>query len=483
MSNRDINQRCARRALSLSARGMVRFLSLALCCTMAPLTVTAASAAAPTDAVRLRHQLELFIDLPEGDSVTAVRRVAVDTLEVTRHGAGESHASTSRHFIPAAYLDKIVSSAPLSLETTTPFLPRPSPAPTKALIREDYMGGQLGVSAYLYGVALPAVLDLENRSAILLPAFLITGSLAAHAIYSLNNPLTQAEVLGMNYVSTGSIVGSYALMYALSGPGGNTFDAASVLALATYPLSLSPGRRLGERYNDNPLVLSKRMTAAGVFATTGAVLPWVYLESPSGEQYTRLAAGQFMALGIAGHLLGDFYRPGEGLPDGVNTGIFTHMGFGALLGSALVVTMEPDDSRVVTGVIMGSTLAGFAEGLWFFHDRYDDAEKANYAGFGTLGGMLLAGSVAWASEANGRTTLWLLSLGGLGGYTIVYRALSSREVGTGPNKSRSSRTSHAAEGFVKDVSFALAPVAESVRPGPGEPYATRYRVPGLTVRF
>lgn len=33
----------------------------------------------------------------------------------------------------------------------------------------------------------------------------MTGSLAAHAIYSLNNPLTQAEVLGMNYVSAGTV--------------------------------------------------------------------------------------------------------------------------------------------------------------------------------------------------------------------------------------------------------------------------------------
>lgn len=47
----------------------------------------------------------------------------------------------------------------------------PSAAPTKARIREDYMGGQLGVSAYVYGVALPVVFDLNDRAGVLIPPF------------------------------------------------------------------------------------------------------------------------------------------------------------------------------------------------------------------------------------------------------------------------------------------------------------------------
>lgn len=434
--------------------------------------------------------------LAPDDSLLAARRVAPDTLEVERLSASGTFATT-RAYIPAPYLEKIAAAHPsvaTPASSRTPLLhvaETTAVEPNKARIREDYMGGQLGVSAYLYGVALPSVVELESRASVLLPAFLITGSLAAHAIYSLNVPVTQAEVLGMNYVSAGSVMASYAGVYALRGSGSGTFDAGSVIALATYPVSLVPGYRLGARYNDAPGILYKRVASAGIFGGTGLILPWVYYESPARDTYLRLSAAQFLAFGVAGHWIGDLYRPGEALSDGVTTGIFTHMGFGTLVGSALAVSLEPDDSRVVTGVILGSSLAGLAEGLWFFHDRNDDAEKANYAGFGTLGGMLLTGSVAWAASASAEGTMWLLAGGALGGYTIVYRGLSQREQREERSPRRASRSSggSSSSGFVKDVSLSLAPVAESGRVSPDDPraarggYTTRYRVPGITFRF
>ena len=454
----------------------------------------------PVEMQRLRHQIELFVSLNPGDSILAIRRVAADTLEVARRTTSTGAVSALRAHVPEGYLDRLAAANPFitAASSRAPDHPPdiPSAAPTRARIREDYMGGQLGVSAYVYGVALPVVFDLNDRAGVLIPAFLMTGSLAAHAIYSLNNPLTQTEVLGMNYVSAGTVLSSYALSYGVMGVGDGAFDVGSVMAFVTYPVSLFPGRALGARYNENPGVLSKRMSSAGIFATTGLVLPWVYFENPAPDVYARLAAWQFLAFGALGHGLGDLYRPGETLTDGVNTGIYTHMGFGALAGTAIAVTLKPDGSRAVTSLVMASTLTGFAEGLWFFHDRYDGAEKANYAGFGTLGGMLLAGSIAWAAETPARGTLWLLTGGALGGYVIVYNGMSDREASaagaeTGRRRAASPSSRGAASGqrFVKDVSVFLAPLAETVRTLPGVPAhrragtVTRYRVPGVTVRF
>jgi hypothetical protein len=458
---------------------------------LAALTMGGAAASAALSE-RTRHQIELFADLAPGDSIIGVRKAARDTLEMETAREGGTSRRTSRHFVPASQLDKILSGAGETARTggEEPRADKESPAAdSRPRIREDYMGGQLVASTYVYGVGLVSALQFEG---ILLPAVVVTGSLAAHAIFSLNYPLDEAQVLGMNYAAGGAIVTSYALPFLALGPTGDAFRIGSAVSLLAYPLSLAPGYRYGSRFRDRPGALSKKVYAAGVSAATGAVLPWVYLGPDHGDLRWRLAAGQILAFGAAGHFAADLYRPGETLTEGVTTGIGTHTVLGTVAGFALASSAE--GSRTKTGMVLAGALAGFGEGLWFFRDRNDPADQANYSGFGMAGGMLLASAAALTSGADASTTLWLLAGSGAAGYAIVYRAMDSGREG----RRRRSAMRASDHGLIKSVSLALAPVPELTRRAPGERFdpsassggarlsdraETRYKVPGLIVKF
>lgn len=472
---------------------------------MSAILPEAAGAATATaeDAARLRDRIELFADLAPQDSITAVRAAAVDTMELETVDVRTGGRRRARYPVPAPQLQKLLAVAPPSRTlsehggSATP----PPAALEKARLREDYMGGQLTASTFVYGVSLTTAFQLEGGAVIVIPAFAVTGSLIAHSVFSYNNPLSEAQVVGMNYAAATSILGSYAIPFMVAGSNGDAFRVGSILALAAYPASLYPGYHIGGRYTQNPWDLQKKMYFAGTFATAGAVLPWVYLKDPDPDVYLRLAPLQFMAFGIAGHYAADRYRSGERLTDGVVTGIFTHTGLGTLAGFTLVSLAEPADPRAGIGVVLASAAAGFGEGLWFFNDRNDDADLANYSGLGLAAGLMLPGTVAYASNASAANTLLAMTVGGFAGYMVVYNMLSM--IHEDRNGRGASRSGHGADrvaeagfaGLVKSASFSLAPVPEFSRRAPEEAVGARresrpashtdvrYRIPGLTLRF
>jgi hypothetical protein len=431
---------------------------------------------------RTRHQVELFADLAPGDSIAALRRAAPDTLELDIISAVKGPVRKTRYFVPQPTLDKLIAGAG---KQETVAVRESHTAPGKARIREDYMGGQLAASTYVYTVALVNGLGLQDERAILFPAFAVTASLAAHAIFSLNHPLDEARVLGMNYAAGGAIVSSYAAPFLAMGSSAETFRLGSLVSLAAYPLSLAPGYRYGGRFQDRPGDLSKKIYAAGVFAGTGAVLPWVYLGPEDDDLRWRMAAGQIFAFGAVGHFAADLYRPGVPLTEGVTTGIGTHTALGTLAGFALASSAS--GSRTKTGFVLGFALAGFGEGLLFFADRHDDADQANYSGLGMASGILLASAFALVSDASATTTLWAMTASGITGYALTYTIMDSRRAG----RTRRANAETRENDFIRGVSLALAPVPELIRKVPGErigqPGAgrveTRYSVPGLIVRF
>jgi hypothetical protein len=362
-------------------------------------------------------------------------------------------------------------------------------------IREEYMGGQLTASTFVYGLSLMSAFQLEGGAALVVPAFAVTGSLIAHSVYVRNAPLTEGQVLGMNYAAATSIFSSYAIPYIAMGSDANAFRIGSALALVAYPVSLMPGNAYGRRYNQHPWDLNKKMMFAGAFATAGAVLPWVYLKDPDPDVYMRLAPLQFLAFGAAGHFAADLYRPGERLTDGVTTGIFTHTALGTLAGFTLVPVLEPESPQAAVGMVLASAVGGFAEGLWFFNDRYDDAERANFASLGLAAGLLLPGSIAFASEASAAKTMVAMTIGGTLGYAVVYNILTGGNERPVEQSGRQDGGNTGRTGFLKSTSLSLVPVPEITRRAPEEVadarsvnrsatgYDTRYRVPGLIVRF
>jgi hypothetical protein len=432
----------------------------------------AAAPPAATLSEKVRHQVELFAELAPGDSIAALRRASADTLELDVFKAGRGPARTTRHFVPPATLEKILAAwdAPGRDE------PRRH-EPERPRIREDYMSGQLTASTYVYGVALVNALNLQGATVVLIPAFAVTGSLIGHAAFSLNNPLDEAQVLGMNYAAGSAIVTSYALPFLALGTTGGAFRLGSTVSLAAYPLSLAPGYRYGSRFSDRPGDLSKKISAAGVFAAAGAVSPWVYLGPDNGDLRGRLAAGQILAFGTIGHFAADHYRPGETLTEGVTTGIGIHTALATVAGFALASSQE--NPQVKTGLVLGSALAGFGEGLLFFRHRNDDADQGNYSGLGMGGGMMLAAAVSLATTANTTQTLWGMTGGGLAGYALTYNAMDNRRAG----RQRRADAGIRDDDFIRGVTLAFAPVPELTRRAPGERVETRYRVPGVVVKF
>jgi hypothetical protein len=445
------------------------------------LSLVIVSTPSARDQGRLHAQVGLFVDLAPDDSIAAVRAAAPDTLEVVIV-SGRGVARTARAPAAPAVLTRLIAaarSADVGSAATASYADAVESPKPRARIREDYMGGQMAATIAVYGVGLVGALQLEGQAMILAPSFAVAAGLAAHSIYSLGNPITESQALGMNYFSSAAILSSYALSYAALGWNNDAFRIGAGASLLAYPLSLWPGHAYGSSFRNEPWELSKKVVGSGAAAALGALLPWVYFEDADADLYVRTGALQLLAFGVAGNFAADLYRPGERISEGTATGIFSHTALGALAGAALHATVDSKDSRVDMGILLGSATAGFAEGLWFFRDRNDDADRGNYASFGMGGGLLLTGAVALAGTMDAAPALWLMTAGGLTGYAIVYRAMDAHAGSAMPARTRTSRGVHS--------SFQPLPVPEALRITDArtgrETIAMRYRVPGLVVRF
>ncbi len=266
-----------------------------------------------------------------------------------------------------------------------------------------YIATQTPLSTYVYGVAIPNAYDgVSTKARIATPMIVAPFAFGVNFWFAKNHTFEDANLKGTSYLSIASLYASHALAFAAIDWDSNPYRYASYLSMATYPLGIWGGYELGNKYLDLPGRIDTEEKFAWSFGLIGFFSPFLYFAHPNGHQETilRLAFGQSVALGTAGHFLADNYRSGENIPDGVNTGIVDHTALGVATGLGLAAIGDASDFRPWVGsALLGGTV-GFMEGLYYYRNSFDSKERGLYNSLGAGAGTLMGGGIAFLSTDN-----------------------------------------------------------------------------------
>ena len=261
--------------------------------------------------------------------------------------------------------------------------------------RMYYIGTQTVLSTYVYGVSIPLALDVDNpRVQFGIPFVTAPFAFAAHLFFAKNRTFEDSHRKGTGYLSISSLYASYALPFALMGweeEDDHPFRVAAFASMAAYPLGIWGGYLLGDRYVDMPGRIDTQSKFALNFGLLGFFTPFLYFDQLENnvDDIVRLGLGQSVALATAGHFLAGYYRAGENIPEGVNTGILNHTALGALLGVEVAALADAESVRPWLGGAIAGGTAGLMEGLYYYRKSYDSKERGLYNSLGALAGAAM----------------------------------------------------------------------------------------------
>lgn len=430
---------------------------------------------------RINDQLELLLDIHEGDSVVSITQTGPEKISVLILDSAGIQSRTLESAAPLQIIEKLkASAASESIPwTIADFQPEPLSAPGKqdvagqagarvgegkegeerssqSSLRKNkfrYVSTQTVFSSYTYGIALPIAFEAPDKAAAL-GLLALPISFGAHYYVAWDKDYHDSHLLATSYFATNSLIFSYALPFMVLGPDYNAFRVGSFAALAAYPLGLHYGYKHGTRFQDEPGRVSLQSSFAfsmGFMGYAGMLLWAEQIES--AEVGVRLALTQVLGAAIAGHYLSNNYRTHEKVPGGIGPGISTFSLLGGLVAGSLLATIEPESPAAYGGLMVAGIGAGFFGGQKYFYHKYDNFERAAYNSIGLgvgavtpLGFMLLAD--AFPDEPS--TWMWTLTAGAYAGY-FVTRAVTGSLV--------ESPRSHASEkGFFKTFAFNPIPM-------------------------
>jgi hypothetical protein len=346
-----------------------------------------------------------------------------------------------------------------------------------------YMTYQTLASTYVYGIALPFAYDnVGTKTRIATPMIVAPLAFGANFYFAKDRPFEDSHLKGTTYLSIASLYASHALPFALMDWDGDTnpYRVTSYISMATYPLGIWAGYKLGDKYVDRPGRIDTQEKFALGLGALGFFTPFIYFEDMGGhaETVVRLGLGQSLALATAGHFIADQYRQGENIPDGVNTGILHHSFLGAAAGLEIAALSDASTVRPWLGsAILGGTL-GFMEGLWYYRQSYDSKERGLYNSLGMAAGTLMGGGIAFLalddndSPYKVKAMLTSLLVGGTWAGYLAINLLTDGMEDRGAAKPAS---------WTDRLAINLIPMPEPMMRDK-EMYL-RYRVQGMTYRF
>ncbi len=294
--------------------------------------------------------------------------------------------------------------------------------------RLKYVTSQSIFSSYVYGLALPISLELEEKAA---AAYLLSLPISFGVLYYLNKDRTiyDSHLYGVNYFSFNSIALTYLTSLAIMGPDVNAFRVGSIALLASYPYSVYMGNKHGDKYLQEPGRIGVQTAFAYTFGIGAFTLTPLWGQAMEDEEEigVRLMTLSMLGAGIGGHFLANKYREGEYMPGGIGAGIGTFTAFGGILGLIIAADAEVDDATAFSTITTGSLGLGFLAGTQFFKNKYDTQERAGYMALGaTAGGFFVLGSAILLDvESEGFGLVYSTMAGAAVGYTITRAVTSS----------------------------------------------------------
>jgi len=478
--------------------------------------------AASGHADALKNQLSVFFDMEPQDSVVALEQKSATVLSITVADPATGRTRVLTEEVGARPMNRLLTeSNDLGLKTihlsppegdadegaggnASPAFRAPTAAaatpmagPAQAAAREGnrdgrslsserknrmwYIGAQTALTTYVYGVAIPLAFDVKSaRVIIATPMIAAPFAFGAHFWFAKNRPFEDAHLKGTNYLSLASLYASHALPFSIMDWDGEPYRTASILTLAAYPLGIWAGYELGDRYVNQPGRIDTQNKFALGLGALGFFSPFLYFEDlkGKGETVVRLGLGQSVAMAVGGHFLAGYYRSGENIPDGVNTGILNHTALGVGLGLEIAALADARSMRPWMGAALLGGTVGFMEGLYYYRDSYDSKERGLYNTLGGLAGTLMGGGVGLLASDDdaspyAKKALWTSLL--VGGTWIGYWATDFLTRGM------EDRTGKAGASWADRLAFNPLPLPEPTMRD-REVYL-RYRMPGLSYRF
>jgi hypothetical protein len=368
----------------------------------------------------LKDQLAVFFELSPEDSVVSLAQTSETTLSVETVDVTTTERKTLQEEVGPKPMARLLSEARAAGVSVTEWTPSASPAPAAAAeaapsVAESeasaprgrslssqrknrllYMGYQVPLATYVYGLAVPLALDVESDRIIYAsPLLAAPVAFGAHFWFAKSRTFEDAHFLGTRYLSMAALYASYALPFSIMDWDSEPYRTSAFLSLATYPLGIYGGYMLGDRFVDMPGRIETQSKFALGFGILGFFTPFLYFENVDDhtEAIFRLGLGQSAAFAAGGHFISQYYRAGENIPGGVTTGILTHSALGAGMGAEIAALSDAEKLRPWLGAILAGGTLGFMEGLWYFRNRYDSNERGFYNSLGTGAGLLMGAGV------------------------------------------------------------------------------------------
>lgn len=460
----------------------------------------------------LREHLSVFFEFNALDSVIALEQKSATVLQVTVVDGATGDSRKLSETVGAKPMQKFLQEANEFGLKTIPLITQDATQPkeNKAMEKKTaeastmepaksgrsvssqrknrmwYIAEQTVLSTYVYGIAIPRAFDAQSAKInIATPMIVAPLTFGAHFWFSKNRPFEDSHRKGIGYLSLASLYASYALPFSFLGLDEDQFRVASILTLGTYPASIYAGYLLGDKYVDLPGRIDTQQKFAFGLGAVGFFSPFLYFDSIQGhgDAVVRLALGQSVAMAVAGHFLADYYRTGQNIPTGVNTGIMHHSILGMGLGLEVAALSDASEARPwIGGALLGGTL-GFMEGLYYYRNRYDSQERGLYNTLGGMAGTLLGGGLAFlfvsdnASQYELKASITSLLVGG------TFLGYLATNILTDGMEERTARAENL--GWTDHLALNPLPFPEPqvLDHGNSKEIYWRYRIPGVSYTF
>lgn len=286
-----------------------------------------------------------------------------------------------------------------------------------------YVTTQTAVSYYVYSLAWPIGFDLSPETATAMSLITIPVCFGGHYMFQKRYPLHDAQIQGINYLTFGYVALTYSIPFAFSTDDGlwDAFRLSAVLSMATYPLGIYSGYRLGLKNENNPGRIGMQSLCATSGYLLGVCSPMIYLGENIGESNGRtFMLGSAVAFSIAGHYLGNLYQKDQIIPRGNPAGISSIGILGLMVGATMDSWIQSENLNLNVGIPWATYAGGLAAGMYMFRDRRDQLERGEYNALGLSAGIAAASGInLLVKSEDAGPIMTMLTAGAFSGYFLT----------------------------------------------------------------
>jgi hypothetical protein len=377
-----------------------------------------------------RDMLGLFIGFGEKDSIAGITDAdstiiveIINTETKVRRTEMPAVNAMQKEKILKAYKEYSAAAPGETSQRTAEMEPDNRDISSQRKNHIGYVSTQTTVAYYVYSLAWPIGFDLGSETATAMSLITIPICFGGHYLFQKKYPLHDAQIQGINYLTLGYLALTYSIPFAFSTDDGlwDAFRLSAVLSMATYPLGIYSGYKLGLKNENNP----GRIDFQSLCATSGYLLgvcsPMVYLGDNIGERYGRtFMLGSAVVFSIAGHYLGNLYKKDQIIPRGNPAGISSIGILGLMVGATIDSWIQTDNLNLNVGIPWATFAGGLAAGMYVFQDRRDLLERGKYNALGLSAGLAAASGInLLINPYDVGTMMTILTAGAFSGYFLT----------------------------------------------------------------